>query len=1045
MARVDADVIAARARVRNLEREVTLAKAANAKGGIGKGDNAVKAAEDRLDSAVKDLNKRLETRDLYGRQKYGDHQKLGSVRTIAVNLSERATYIPGTDRVRDGLVSRMAQFLVPTTSSFERAQAARLGRDAVADLAARAVMRQKLVFNRNGLGKLIPRRARSLEDLSPKQRQYMQWEDDLLRSKYGLQFKDDAAESAKHYADGGIPVERSSNNYVFDTDGNVMVKVPLSRGYASQGLSDNVLDEHAARAMAARLRFMSDKYGLNQAAMHQVPDYWKAVTANDVQKVDAVVDNVLAWARSSSDWPYLAERFRLSDNLGAREHVRRMLDDMADAFTTRRGNWNQDLWRAMRHTDEKGKVYFTTEGVNGAESLVDEMAFMQGKFETPMSVLVHEGDDHFLMPLKNGVSAAMWNSMGRSLARMTRNPIWYGNYVTARGQMSAMEKHYASVFGETYARQLFTEAAAERAYHLTMSWVDNPAIRTNLSWQVRNIARYYRAQEDFARRLIRMGKYDPVSIQKANLAWQAQQDFGFTYQDQYGDDYFMYPGSAAVMGVVQNVFGGLGLGGMKYGAAPMAFGGKVTWLSPSLDPQSWLPTVSSPWMALTLQPLLRTMPGVNSLFHDIERIAFGETASNMDYADMGMGDSILGDLAGGFYQTLPPVMKRLFAANPIVNANDRPGSYGYKMTAKTLMAMASAGRIPEGEEWLDPNKRRKFLEEMEQRTFEVAGLSAIFGLFAPASPQYQEDNVSLAAREAGYQALNPAFREMVQASLDNGKDYMEATVSWMQHNPNDNIFFVGLTETIGGPAVAATEKNVEFLASHEELFRKNDTAAAFFTPEGQEAGSDEAALRSLKYFDLRRYRELSDVLMDLGSAEGRMEAMVVAQGLKEARRNTPQFDAEGNKTPEWEMLEKTESQANIILDTMYPTRDAGLGEWMEKDEAEFAVEAQKVVDAARELAAEGNTYGMYVLPLADLYVQFKREFDDFQNSPHGDNYAEEKATMGDIWAESVNAWWSIYGPKGYPRDRAEKLESLFTNSINKGWAQKVAIPADEEQ
>jgi hypothetical protein len=34
-----------------------------------------------------------------------------------------------------------------------------------------------------------------------------------------------------------------------------------------------------------------------------------------------------------------------------------------------------------------------------------------------------------------------------------------------------------------------------------MAYADNPAVRTNLAFQVRNVARFYRAIEDFGRRV----------------------------------------------------------------------------------------------------------------------------------------------------------------------------------------------------------------------------------------------------------------------------------------------------------------------------------------------------------------------------------------------------------------------------------------------------------------------------------------------------------------------------------------------------------------
>lgn len=1049
MARVDASVLAAKGQAEAAKRALIVAERDFAKGKID--DAAIEAARKESKDADALLQSRLDERTFLGRQKYGNHKKLGVVRTTLVNLSERATYVPGTDRVRDGMAAKIAQFLVPTTSSFERAAAAAKGREAVAELAAKAVMRQKLVFTRSGMKKWIPARAKSEADLSPAQRQYLKWEKDLLDSPYGLQYKDDAAESAQHYADGGIPVERGVGQYVFDDRGNVMVKIPIDRGYTSQATNKTALNEKQARALMAHLRFMADKYSINQAALHQVPEYWRALNkagGADTAKVDAVIENVLAWTRSSSDWPYIATRFRLADDLGAKEHIRRMLDDMADTFTTRGGNWNQGLWRAMRQTDDKGKVYFTTDAVDDmGDPILNEVTLMEGKFKSPISVLVHGSDDYFLAPAsaKFFSSTNAWEMMGRSLARMTRNPIWYGNYLKARGQLKGLEQHYASIFGEAHAARMFTDAAAERAYNLTMAWVDNPNVRTNLSWQVRNIARYYRAQEDFARRVIRMVKYDPGSIQKANLAWQAQQDVGFVYTDEYGDQYFIYPGSAAVMGVLQNIFGGLNIGGLKYSAAPMAFGGKVQWLSPSLDPNSWLPTVSSPWMAVTLQPLLRTMPGANAFFKEVERWTFGDITANMDYTELNLGDGLLENTVGGFYQALPPNIKKLVAAGEGVFGNIGDGSYGYKMTAKTIMAMAAADQIPQGDEWADENVRREFLEALERRTIEMSLLSLVFGFFAPASPQFMPDYASAAAREAGYSSLNPAFQEMVRASVDNGDSWEEAQIKWMRSNPKDGVFIQSQSESIGGAYVEATERNVAFLADHEDLFNENPIGVTFFMPDEKGAKTTDGAWQALKTFDLRRYKPLEKILMQVANAEGNVETALAAVAIEEQRAGIQQYDDKGNLTPEWKALDEVERTAEAQLQAQYPTRQYGLGEWMEKDEAEFAIEAEQVVTAARTLAAEGKSFAMAVLPLVDAYREISREYATFrQTGQNPETYDEENRFRRDVWQTVINNWWADT-EGSFPRDRAEKIIKLFTYSMNKGWSRSIALPGEEQQ
>jgi hypothetical protein len=58
------------------------------------------------------------------------------------------------------------------------------------------------------------------------------------------------------------------------------------------------------------------------------------------------------------------------------------------------------------------------------------MDFMDGTFDAPESILVYRGEPALLPATRGGYERFTnwaWETMGRSLARMTREPLWYGN------------------------------------------------------------------------------------------------------------------------------------------------------------------------------------------------------------------------------------------------------------------------------------------------------------------------------------------------------------------------------------------------------------------------------------------------------------------------------------------------------------------------------------------------------------------------------------------------------------------------------------------
>lgn len=974
------------------------------------------AAQKSLDDAIK---------------MYGRHGKLGIFRTVAVDISEKATYAKN-GRERDGIIARAAQFLVPTTNPTERRAAALAGREQVVDLAARALMRQKLARSGDKRLRAFGRRlarAKSMDDLTPEDRLVLSWEKQLLESEYGYAFKEEAAESTRHLSDATLPAVGDEGTFTY-LDGELYRAVYLDREYATRmGLSSRTLSDREARAMMAHLQFMTARYSLNQRALEHLPRYWEAINAQggaNATEAANVIQRVLLESKSSKDWAYVRQRMRLTSAEREEDVVRRMMDDMAATFTGRDGDWNVDLWSSLRRVDEKDRKYFSIGEGDDQKVFVED--FMSGKFDHPESILVYQSEPVWV-PANQGqeFGTAAWEMMGRSLARMTRNPIFYGNYLDARKQLAQLEAKYAEVFGADRASRMMTDLAAERAYNLTMSYVDNPAIRTNLAWQVRNIARYYRAQEDFARRMIRTGKYEPLAYWKAVLAWQASQDLGFVHKDQYGDEYFIYPMSAPVMAAVQNISAGMGFTSSKYAAAPMAFGGKVQWLSPSLDPNQWMPTASSPWTAVTLQPILRSMPVARDFFKAVEEQVFGDIAAqqSVDSPFGGPGDAVISSV----YGTLPPVVKKLQALFTSAISEDAPGTFGYKMTMKTITAMAAAGQVPEPHEWADEKVRQEFLETMQARTVQVSFLSLIFGFFAPSSPQYMDDYVSLAARAAGYEALKPAFREMIEASLSNGSDWMDAYIRWTAANPEDGVFTVSQSEGYDNGYVAATMKNVDYLKSNLDVWEDSPRGMALFMPEGKDAPTSNAAFQALKTYNAAKWKEVEKYASGVVGAEGYWQWQDVENQFQLATSGIQEYLPDGTKNPAWTEAEEIRTLGRSLVRNEYQGIDYLLNSDGWTQTSEYRVVAREIADAAQRLAQRGNEAAKATLPLIDAYLTFKADHEAAATGRvNGVSIDQAKSDVHGAWDVAVELWLDAVGDS-LTLEQKRSLVLTFTKAI----------------
>lgn len=1041
LARVNKDFLVAQQRYDKAAKEFNLATRQFDRKQIA--ENELKVAKDEYEKAKGLLVLKKNEKTLFHAQKYGQSRKRGFIRKQVLAVSERLSWTPNGHE-RDGVVAAISRLLAPTTSAYARREALEKGPQAMIELAEKAVLRQNVVWNRPGWQKIVPARAEKASDLTPVQLQYLRDEEDFLRSAHGLTYKDMAAETAEHLMDGSVPTLTNGGRYEWGQDGKLIRRISVDAGYKNVLLNNNVLSPYQARGLTARLNFITANYGLNQAAMHQLPNYWRAVNAAggpQVAKVDDIIETVLGVAQGSRDWAWIAGRFRLADDLGAKEHVRRMMDDMASAFTKRSNDnvddaaslWNQDLWIALRHEDPAtGKVHFSMTRPDG-ETAVSEVDFMTGQFDTPASVLVHGSEDTIPVPAKDMWSATMWSQMGRSMSRMSRNPIFYSNYLETRQAMRPLERRYSALFGEEYTRRKMTDIAAERAYELTMSFVDNPTIRSNISWQVRNIARYYRAQEDFIRRVMRMAKFDPISVQKANLAWQAQQDFGFVHRDDYGQDYFVYPGSAAVLDAMQVVAQVLRIDDFKVPRAPLNFSGNVQWLSPSLDLGSARPTLSSPIMAISVQAMLREIPVAEDHFKMVENVLFGDVSANMDWTDLNLGDNPIMGVASATYQTTPPIFKKLIAVGEGIVGAEIPGSYGAKIFAKTTMAMASADLLPSQQDIANPEKRKEFKKIMGRRVLEVSFLNMIFGLGAPSSPQLREDTLSISAREEGFTAIAPGLREGINASIANGDSWEMGYITWLKDNPKQAAILVSPSSSVGGAYIEANQRNADFLVANKDLAKENPVGISFWTPDLMGAGtSDEgnAAWRTMKTFGFREYKDLQPFVDQVLMAEGKLQKSMLDLQIEDIEAGLRHYDSSGNITPEWRAHEDEKERAYERLDDRYPSSDQG---YLLREEDEIRVQAREIVVTNRELRGS-SAFAASAAPLVDAYEQIRFDYDQFlTNGTGGDMGRDEmKTAYKDAWQTAVNKWWARESGN-FPPDRAEKMVTIFTRSLNSGW------------
>jgi hypothetical protein len=400
------------------------------------------------------------------------------------------------------------------------------------------------------------------------------------------------------------------------------------------------------------------------------------------------------------------------------------------------------------------------------------------------------------------------------------------------------------------AKRELARIVEERALSQVNAYVDNPLIRSQLSFSVRNFSRFYRAQEDFYRRMIRLVRYNPEAIQRAALTFDGVSHSGWIQRDDRGELYFVYPHFEPGYRAIQGVLTVLGVEQDFKVPFPIQFGGAVKMLTPSLNPDSILPTFAGPAAALPMTLI--------------------ENAINL--FEPGMGDNITRYTLGK-YAVDQDLVSRLMPAHVnralnTMNQDERSSQYASAYRKAVTYLEASGNGIPkrydEDGNLIPPSA--KDLEDYRQKVRSTAlGVLAtrfVFGFFAPASPSVElKSDMSEWVRDAGRANWKQAFNKLRETY--NG-DYDKAMARWVELFPNQVPYTVTESERQTIATFGYAEQANKFIAENQSIFSEFPEGAAFLIP--HEGAFSFDAYKTMMDMGLLKSKRVEDYLLQVQTA-----------------------------------------------------------------------------------------------------------------------------------------------------------------------------------
>jgi hypothetical protein len=541
------------------------------------------------------------------------------------------------------------------------------------------------------------------------------------------------------------------------------------------------------------------------------------------------------------------------------EHARLVYDRTRKIFETRRVDangvtiLNDDLLNKVRTLDDNGEYV-----VSGKISLDDLRT--ADDMDLPRSVIGPQ-----LVPVTNtgNMGATFmengWRWLGMANARMSRQPIVVSEMLDIRRQMrkSGFEDAWIAsytkginpaerelVFQATEkAKRDLATVVEERAIGQTLAYIDNPLVRSQMSFSIRNFARFYRATEDFYRRVGRAVKYNPESIAIAALTYEGITHSGFVQEDDQGEKYFIYPGIEPVYNAMQKMLDGLGIGSQFRAPMPIQFGAQVKMLTPSLNPDSLVPTFAGPVAGISI----KTLESIVNIFSPgaadtITRYTLGKYAVDQP-------------VTSAF---LPAHVNRLIGA---MGRDERDSQYASAHRKAVTYLEAAGHGIPksyDAEGNLIPPSAQQ-LEEyrlmVKNTTLGILGMRFVFGFFAPASPQVQlKSDMNEWVRDNG----RANFKQLWNDLKDEYVDYDDAMKRWVELYPNQIPFTVPESERSTVASFGYAEEAGMFVEQNESIFKEYPEAAVFLIP--NKGGFSWDAYKTMTDMGLRKNQRVEDHL-----------------------------------------------------------------------------------------------------------------------------------------------------------------------------------------
>jgi len=511
------------------------------------------------------------------------------------------------------------------------------------------------------------------------------------------------------------------------------------------------------------------------------------------------------------------DRYATDPNYTSAQHAAVIYDDLKVMIGKADGSLNNDLLDKLVVLDQAGnlKVNLKDFSLSWLPTAADDLP---RTIVGPQFVPAMQSSN-----IISDFNTRLWDWLGDANARFSRDQVVTDAAMNIRKDLEGYLDDLAQKVGKEEATRRVIQLSQDLAVERVLAFVDNPAIRTQMAWSMRNFARFYRATEDAYRRLYRTVKYNPEGLQKIAITYEGISHSGFVQRDDQGEPYFIYPGVAPVYGAVNKALNVFGLGDKFVSPMPLQFGSSIRMLTPSANPESWLPTFSGPLAGLSLKTIYgiagfaseSTLPFISRVGKEIaltERYTLGE----------------IGEQQSFWGAVLPGHVNRLIGT---LDKDERDSQYASAFR-KAVTYLEAGGHTPSAD--ATPGEVYQYQKRLKATITGILATRFLLGFISPASPTTTlKSDMADWVRDNGRVNFKQVFSKLIEEYSAKGDPdpVGSAMADWTKFYPDQIPYTVNESEAVFQAEFKTSNEAANWVEANRKLIDEYPEGASFFIPQ----------------------------------------------------------------------------------------------------------------------------------------------------------------------------------------------------------------------